>query len=116
MLRWPRKHSPSATLESLPPSAPALQTLHTLPRAGATRVHSGEVLAWCGERRRHQVLYDDGEDEWLDLAAERLVWHAPRGGRAVAAGLPEGAPRRARPAPCRVCGSVRSGGCCLIRT
>ena len=59
--------------------------------AGEARVHSGEVLAWCGERARHHVLYDDGEDEWLDLGAERLVWHAPRGAPPVAAGLPDGA-------------------------
>ena len=60
-------------------------------RTGEARVHSGEVLAWCEEKARHHVLYDDGEDEWLDLGAERLVWHKPGSRPAVAAGLPEGA-------------------------
>ena len=54
-------------------------------------MQSGEVLAWDEDKARHHVLYDDGEDEWLDLGAERLVWHKPGCRPAVAAGLPEGA-------------------------
>ena len=59
--------------------------------AGEGRVQSGEVLAWDEDKARHHVLYDDGEDEWLDLGAERLAWHKPGSRPAVAAGLPEGA-------------------------
>ncbi len=80
--------------------------------AGEARVHGGEVLAWCGERARHHVLYDDGEDEWLDLAAERLVWHAPRGAPPVAAGLPDGAGLRVRGHVHKAC--FGSSVCCRL--
>lgn len=75
----------------LEPSRCLLHTLHASGRAGEGRVQSGEVLAWDEDKARHHVLYDDGEDEWLDLGAERLVWHKPGSRPAVAAGLPEGA-------------------------
>lgn len=57
-------------------------------------MHRGEVLAYKEENGQHQVFYEDGEDEWVDLAAQKVAtWQEPVRGVASAPGLPEGSPR-----------------------
>lgn len=36
----------------------------------------GEVLSFNPKTGRHHVLYNDGEDEWLELAKESLAWES----------------------------------------
>lgn len=42
------------------------------PADGAS--HVGHVLAFRGLSGRHHILYADGEEEWVALAAESLEW------------------------------------------
>ncbi|KAF8065602.1 hypothetical protein HT031_003203 [Scenedesmus sp. PABB004] len=52
--------------------------------------HEAEVLSYDEHRRRHHVLYLDGEEEWADLTLERVAWlRASRHG-AVSAGVVHG--------------------------
>lgn len=52
----------------------------------------GEVLAWREDQGQHHVLYDDGEEEWVDLSTETgLVWQGAQRGNSVSPGIPEGA-------------------------
>lgn len=54
-------------------------------------MHRGEILAYKSETGQHQVFYEDGEDEWVDLAAQKVKsWQAPARGLVTAPGLPEG--------------------------
>lgn len=48
--------------------------------------YPGEVLAFDEEAGLHKVLFCDGEEEWVDLKAERLAWAQP-GAAALAAGV-----------------------------
>ncbi|KAK9832914.1 hypothetical protein WJX74_001631 [Apatococcus lobatus] len=51
----------------------------------------GEVLAWSECQKQHHVLYDDGEEEWMNLSAEDgLVWQGAQRGTSVSPGIPEG--------------------------
>jgi hypothetical protein len=54
--------------------------------------HRGEVLAYKAETGQHQIFYEDGEDEWVDLAAQKgkLTWQEPVRGLITAPGLPPG--------------------------
>lgn len=36
--------------------------------------HQGQLISFRAETGRHHVLYEDGEDEWLELSQERLKW------------------------------------------
>ncbi len=59
--------------------------------AGDGTMHRGEVLAYKEENGQHQVFYEDGEDEWVDLAAQKIAtWQEPVRGVVSAPGLPEG--------------------------
>jgi len=59
--------------------------------SGDGTVHRGEILAYKSETGQHQVFYEDGEDEWVDLAAQKVKsWQAPARGLVTAPGLPEG--------------------------
>ena len=52
----------------------------------------GEVLAWREDQGQHHVLYDDGEEEWVELSAETgVVWQGAQRGTSVSPGIPEGA-------------------------
>ncbi|KAK9916747.1 hypothetical protein WJX75_006528 [Coccomyxa subellipsoidea] len=63
----------------------------SLPFAGDGTVHRGEILAFKAESGQHQVFYEDGEDEWVDLAAQHVAsWQEPVRGVVTAPGLPEG--------------------------
>lgn len=54
-------------------------------------MHRGEILAFKAESGQHQVFYEDGEDEWVDLAAQHVAsWQEPVRGVVTAPGLPEG--------------------------
>ncbi|KAK9810501.1 hypothetical protein WJX72_011850 [[Myrmecia] bisecta] len=57
---------------------------------GDGKRYSGEVLAYNAKDKRHLVLYDDGEDEMLNLSMEAVHWLSARNGKSVAAGLPPG--------------------------
>lgn len=50
------------------------------------------MLAYKEENGQHQVFYEDGEDEWVDLAAQqgKLTWQEPVRGLITAPGLPAG--------------------------
>ncbi|CAL8467270.1 g6807 [Coccomyxa elongata] len=65
----------------------------TVPFEGDGTMHRGEVLAYKEENGQHQVFYEDGEDEWVDLAAQKIAtWQEPVRGVVSAPGLPEGTP------------------------
>ena len=51
----------------------------------------GEVLTYNSSTSRHHIGYDDGEDEWLDLAVEPVLWLQPPGAGPFCAALPAGA-------------------------
>ena len=58
---------------------------------GDGRIYTGRVVAYSAAKGRHHLLYDDGEDEWVDITKEPLTWHADRPRNSnVRAGLPEG--------------------------
>ncbi len=60
--------------------------------SGDGTVHRGEILAFKEESGQHQVFYEDGEDEWVDLAVQKVdSWQEPVRGVVTAPGLPEGA-------------------------
>lgn len=62
--------------------------------AGDGTKHRGEILAYKEENGQHQVFYEDGEDEWVDLAAQKIAtWQEPVRGVVSAPGLPEGSPK-----------------------
>ena len=42
--------------------------------------YRGEVVGWDGRRGRALLLYDDGEDEWVELEQEALTWHCQLAG------------------------------------
>ena len=46
--------------------------LHTLHR------FSGKVEEWDG-MCKHLVVYDDGDEEWVDLASDKIKLHAASG-------------------------------------
>lgn len=50
----------------------------------------GQVLSWNSRQGQHNVLYEDGEDEWLRLAKEQVQWHSPKCNIAQRAGLQKG--------------------------
>lgn len=43
-------------------------------------------------RRKHHVLYLDGEEEWLDLSKENVVWIKATRHGAISAGVVTGNP------------------------
>ena len=57
--------------------------------------HTGEVLAYKASSGKHLLFYEDGEDEWVDLAAQgNAAWREPDPAAPPAtAGLPEGGRR-----------------------
>ena len=52
--------------------------------------HWGWVLAYAPERNVHHVLYDDGEDEWVHLAADVSAWQHTLSPSLTHGGLPPG--------------------------
>lgn len=50
----------------------------------------GEVLAYNAATGRHHIGYDDGEDEWIVLESESVVWVQPPGLHPFCAGLDAG--------------------------
>lgn len=51
----------------------------------------GRVLVFKPETERHLVLWEDGEDEWLDINKEQLTWHSDKGKlNGYGTGLPAG--------------------------
>lgn len=70
--------SPVGPNADKPPELPdAANWQISLQGAGDGRWHRGEVLCYDVQRKRHLVMYDDGEDEWVDLSEEEVVWHGP---------------------------------------
>lgn len=59
------------------------------------RFHYGEVLAYNEHKHKHHILFDDGEDEWVQLTKEAKVWRHKGRGASLPAGLAQGedAPR-----------------------
>eukprot|EP00873_Tetraselmis_striata_P037975 jgi/Tetstr1/458239/TSEL_044727.t1 len=57
--------------------------------------HHGEVLAYIDHKHKHHILYDDGEDEWIQLTKEAKVWRHKGRGASLPAGIAQGdsAPR-----------------------
>lgn len=43
--------------------------------AGDGRWHRAEILCYDSHRGRHDILYADGEDEWVTIEEEEVVWH-----------------------------------------
>lgn len=63
--------------------------------AATQEQYRGEVIGFRKEDGgQHLVLYDDGEDEWIDVSQEEPVWQAPLPGPSAcpAPGLPPGRP------------------------
>lgn len=58
--------------------------------AGDGRQYAGWVLAYSAKSGKHHILYEDGEDEWLDLQADALEWSPRAAGQALHVGLPPG--------------------------
>lgn len=50
-----------------------------------------EVLSWDERKKKHHVLYLDGEEEWVDLGQEALVWIKASRHGAISAGHYKGA-------------------------
>ena len=49
------------------------------------------MLAYKADTGRHLVLWEDGEDEWIDISKEQLTWHSDRGkSSGYSTGLPAG--------------------------
>lgn len=46
--------------------------------ADALHRFSGKVEEWDG-MSKHLVVYDDGDEEWLDLAVEKIKLHPESG-------------------------------------
>jgi hypothetical protein len=44
-------------------------------RAADKLWYLGEIIAYKASNGLHLVLYDDGEDEWVDLPNELIAWH-----------------------------------------
>ena len=61
------------------------------PLAGDCKEYQGRIIAFNSETNRHLVLWEDGEDEWIDIQKEVLTWHADRSkSTGFSAGLPAG--------------------------
>lgn len=74
-------------LAHAPPPAPQLSLLCD----GDGQWYRGEVVGWDPRRGRALLLYDDGEDEWVALEREEVVWHCQLAGPSgVFPGLPRG--------------------------
>jgi len=74
--------APRGVVATQPPAPEEAPNWHfSLQCASDGRWHGGEVLCYDPSRKRHLVLYEDGEDEWVDFAEEEVVWHC---------GVPEG--------------------------
>ncbi|CAD7694915.1 unnamed protein product [Ostreobium quekettii] len=58
--------------------------------AGDGQYHEAEVLAYDKRRKVHLVWYHDGEQEWLDMGSESVVWGDTARGCTFAAGLEAG--------------------------
>jgi hypothetical protein len=50
-----------------------------------------EVLSWDERKKKHHVLYLDGEEEWVDLGQEALLWVKASRHGAISAGHYKGA-------------------------
>lgn len=59
--------------------------------AGDGQYHEAEVLAYDKRRKVHLVWYSDGEQEWLEIGSESVVWGDTARGCAFPAGLEPGA-------------------------
>lgn len=58
---------------------------------GCQRWCPGQVLTFNATTGRHHIGYEDGEDEWLELAREPLLWlQPPCAATPFRAGLPAG--------------------------
>lgn len=44
-------------------------------RAADKLWYLGEIISYNSSKGLHLVLYDDGEDEWVDLPNELIAWH-----------------------------------------
>lgn len=60
-----------------------------------------QVLAYIDYKHKHHILYDDGEDEWIQLTKEAKVWRHKGRGASLPAGIAQGEPppRSQRPPP-----------------
>ena len=59
--------------------------------AGDHKQYQGRILAYKADTKRHLVLWEDGEDEWVDVGEEELTWHCDRGkSSGFSTGLPVG--------------------------
>jgi hypothetical protein len=83
----PLRHSPDATIiqgtttpvgevAPAPPSTEESAGWEVSVRSAADgRWHRAEILTYDSHRSMHFVLYIDGEDEWLRVTEEEVVWH-----------------------------------------
>ncbi len=75
---------------SLRPPPPPLSQLSLL-FDGDGQWYRGEVIGYDAATSRALLLYDDGEDEWVDLGQEELSWHCQLAGHSgVYPGVPRG--------------------------
>lgn len=72
-----------------PPPAPAQVSVLF---DGDGQWYRGEVVGYDPRRGRALILYDDGEDEWVELGQEELTWHCQLAGHSgIYPGVPRGA-------------------------
>ncbi len=78
-------------VQSVPKREAAVGGRLMLRFAPTGEMFGGEVLAWNDRKRLHHILYDDGEEEWVCLCAEKgLVWQGHQRGSSVSPGIPAG--------------------------
>ena len=62
-----------------PPPEKATGWKVSLKSASDGRWHGAEVLCYDSSNKKHCLLYDDGEDEWVNFDEEEVRWHHPSG-------------------------------------
>lgn len=48
--------------------------------------HKGDIIAYDPQSKKHHMLYLDGEEEWVDLSREAVVWHRQSNHKAISVG------------------------------
>ncbi len=90
--------TPTGEVVPVPPTAEDSAGWEVSIRSAADgRWHRAEILTYDSHRSMHFVLYADGEDEWLRVTEEEVVWHRklPEGRQGLFPGKSPGVPEPA---------------------